>query len=274
MTEIEKVGSFITIERGIGPDGRVAIVRFDRGDKLNALSMQALRDLRDAARRFEDDTATSVVVLTGTKTAFSAGFDLNDNESYHRDGLGMGERRQLLRLGPQMCEAWERMDQVTIAAIEGHCIGGGAALVVSLDFRTCGEGSHFRIPEVALGMNMSWGSVPRILHLVGPARTKQAIILANERISAAQALQWGLVENVVPDGEVVDAARHFALRVAAHPPLPVRMVKRSVNALSTALDDLSAHMDVDQYALTTMSEDFREGVASFKERREPKFRGR
>ena len=274
VTNLESVGNLVTIERGLGPGGRVAVVRFDRGDRLNALSMQALRDLRDAARRFEDDTGTSAVVLTGTSVAFSAGFDLNDQESNHRDTLGMGERRQLLRLGPQMCEAWERMDQVTIGAIEGHCIGGGAALVVALDFRTCGASAHFRIPEVALGMNMSWGSVPRILHLIGPARTKQAVILANERISASQALQWGLVEEVVPDGTACDVALNFAERVAAHPPIPVRMVKRSVNALSTALDDLGAHMDVDQYALTTLTEDFREGVASFKERRVPEFRGR
>ncbi len=274
VPNVESVGTFVTIERGLGPGGRVSVVRFDRGDRLNALSMQALRDLRDTARRFEDDTSTSAVVLTGTATAFSAGFDLNDQESYHRDTLGMGERRQLLRLGPQMCEAWERMDQVTIAAVEGHCIGGGAALVVSLDFRTCGSSAHFRIPEVALGMNMSWGSVPRILHLIGPARTKQAVILANERISSAQALQWGLVEDVVPDGTAFDSALNFAERIAAHPPIPVRMVKRSVNALSTALDDLGAHMDVDQYALTTLTEDFREGVASFKERRAPEFRGR
>jgi enoyl-CoA hydratase len=274
MGDLRSVGEFVTVERGLGPGGRVAVVRFDRRDRLNALSMQAMRDLRDAARSFEDDTDTSAVVLTGTATAFSAGFDLNDNESYHRDSLGMGERRQLLRIGPQLCDAWERMDQVTIAAIEGHCIGGGAALVVSLDFRTCGKSSHFRIPEVALGMNMSWGSVPRILHLIGPARTKQAVILANERISSAQAREWGLVEDVVPDGSVFAATRDFADRVAAHPPIPVRMVKQSVNALSTALDDLSAHMDVDQYALSTMTEDFREGVAAFKQRRVPHFRGR
>jgi enoyl-CoA hydratase/carnithine racemase len=71
-----------------------------------------------------------------------------------------------------MCKAWQDMDQVTIAAIEGHCIGGGAALVVALDFRTCGRSAHFRIPEVELGMNMSWGSIPRMLALMGPARTK------------------------------------------------------------------------------------------------------
>jgi enoyl-CoA hydratase/carnithine racemase len=264
----------VFIERGLGPQGRVAVVRFDRGDRVNPMSMAAIRELRDAARSFEDDLETSVVILTGTARAFTAGFDLKDPETYHRNKLPLGERRQLLRLGPSMCRAWEQMDQVTIAAIEGHCIGGGAALAVALDFRFCGRSAHFRIPEIALGMNMSWGSLPRLLHLIGPARTKQAVILANDRIAASEAYEWGMVEKLVDDGTALDAAMEFATRVAEQPPIPVRMTKRSVNALATALDDLAAHMDHDQYALANMSEDFKEGVAAFLERRKPVFKGR
>ena len=110
------------------------------------------------------------------------------------------------------------MEQVTIAAIEGPCIGGGVALAASLDFRFCGEGAHFRIPEVALGMNMSWGSLPRLLALMGPARTKQAVILADDRISSAEAREWGLVEKVVPDGQALargDGVRRAHRRAAA-----------------------------------------------------------
>ena len=141
-----------------------------------------MRELRDVTRDFEDDLETSVVILTGSAKAFSAGFDLKDPEGRQRDTLSVGERIHRQRLGPRMCKAWQDMDQVTIAAIEGHCIGGGAALVVSLDFRFCGKSAHFRIPEVELGMNMSWGSIPRMLALMGPARTKQAVILASDRI--------------------------------------------------------------------------------------------
>ena len=265
---------FVKVEKGLGPQGRVAVVRFDRGDNINALSHQAMRELRDVPRDFEDDLETSVVVLTGGARAFSAGFDLKDADGRNRDALPMGERIQRQRLGPKMCKAWQDMDQVTIAAVEGHCIGGGAALVVSLDFRTCGKSAHFRIPEVELGMNMSWGSIPRMLALMGPARTKQAVILASDRISAADALAWGLVENVVEDGQAFATAMAFAEKVARQPPIPVRMTKSSVNRLAHALDDLAAHMDADQNVLTGLTDDYKEGTSAFREKRKPAFKGR
>jgi len=265
---------FVKIEKGLGPQGRIGVVRFDRGDGINALSRQAMRELRDAPREFEDDLETSVIVLTGSARAFSAGFDLKDPEGAARATLPLGERLNQQRLGPRLCRAWEQLEQVTIAAIEGHCIGGGAALAVALDFRICGRSAHFRIPEVELGMNMSWGSLPRLLALIGPARTKQAVILASDRIAAAEALDWRLVEKVVDDGQALDAALQFAERIALQPPLPVRMVKNSVNRLAFALADLAAHMDVDQNVLTSLSEDFKEGTSAFREKRKPTFRGR
>lgn len=265
---------FVKVEKGLGPQGRIAVVRFDRGDNINALSQQAMRELRDVPRDFEDDLETSVVILAGSARAFCAGFDLKDPEGRRREALPIGERVHRGRLGPKMCKAWQDMDQVTIAAIEGYCVGGGAALVVSLDFRTCGKSAHFRIPEVELGMNMSWGSIPRMLALMGPARTKQAVILASDRINAADALSWGLVEDVVEDGQAFAAAMAFAERVARQPPIPVRMTKSTVNRLAHALDDLGSHMDADQNVLTGLTEDYKEGTSAFREKRKPVFRGR
>jgi len=229
----------VSVEKGRGPEGRVAVVRLDRGDKINALSPAVMRELRAAALSFEDDTATSVVVLSGNAHVFSAGFDLKDAEGKARGSMGLGERRAALRIGPRMCRAWWEMEQVTIT-----------------------------------GMNMSWGSLPRLLALMGPARTKQAVILAEDRISSADAREWGLVEKVVPDGQALTEAMAFAERIAALPPIPVAMVKTSVNRLSGALDDLAAHMDGDQFALTNLTEDHAEGVAAFLQRRKPRFRGR
>jgi enoyl-CoA hydratase/carnithine racemase len=266
--------SYVTVTRGLGPEGRVALVRFDRGNRVNALSPEAMRQLRKAARDFEDDLETSVVVLTGNDKAFSAGFDLKDTERREKVALGLGEQRKAYRIGPSMCRAWAEMEQVTITAIEGFAIGGGAALAVSTDFRVLARGAHFRIPEIALGMNMSWGSIPRMMQLMGPARTKQAVILANERIEAADAYGWGLVEHLADDGKALDVAMDLANRIAAMPPIPVKMTKSTVNRLAGALDDLASHMDLDQYTLSTMGEDSKEGVAAFIEKRTPRFRGR
>jgi enoyl-CoA hydratase/carnithine racemase len=265
---------FVKIEKGLGPQGRIAVVRFDRGDNINALSRQAMRELRDVPRDFEDDLETTVVILTGSARAFSAGFDLKDPERANPGKLPVGEALLNQRLGPRLCRAWEQLEQVTIGAIEGHCIGGGVALAVSLDFRFCGKGAHFRIPEVELGMNMSWGSIPRLVSLIGPARTKQAVILASDRIGASEALEWGLVEKVVENGQALSAATQFAERIALQPPLPVRMVKTSVNRVSHALADAVAHMDVDQNVLTSLTEDYKEGTSAFREKRKPAFKGR
>jgi enoyl-CoA hydratase/carnithine racemase len=266
--------SAITIERGLGANGRIACVTFDRRDGLNALSIEAMDALRAAARSFEDDVDTSVVVLAGTPSCFSAGFDLKDVAGAARASLGLGERRRALKAGPRLCAAWHGLEQVTIAAIEGHCIGGGVALAASLDFRIAGDTAHFRIPEVALGMNMSWGSLPRLVQLMGPARTKQAVILAEDRITARDALDWRLIETIVPAGQSRAAAMAMAERIAALPPVAVAMTKTTINRIAGAHDDLAAHMDLDQFALTQTSEDHREAVAAFKARRKGVFSGR
>jgi len=268
------VANFVTIEKGLGPEGRIAVVRFDRGDGINALSPEAMRQLTQAARSFEDDGDTSVVVLTGGPKAFSAGFDLKDPEGRLRKSMDLGSLRRHLKLGPRLSRAWQDMEQITIAAIEGFCIGGGVALAVALDFRVMGRDAHIRVPEIGLGMNMSWQSIPRMLHLMGPARTKQAVILADQRISAAEAHEWRLVEEVVDPGAAFEAAMTLAAKVAAQPPLSVAMTKLTVNRLAHALDDLTSHMDVDQFALSSLTEDHKEGVAAFLERRKPRFRGR
>src|SRR5258708_3699715 len=265
---------FVKIEKGLGPDGRIAVVRFDRGDGINALSPDALRQLTNAARSFEDDGDTSVVVLAGGPKAFSAGFDLKDAEGRSRRTMDIGSLRRHLKLGPRLTRAWQEMEQITIGAIEGFCIGGGVALAVALDFRIMGRDAHLRVPEIGLGMNMSWQSIPRMLHLIGPARTKQAVILADQRISAADAHQRGLVEEVVDPGEAFGAPMTLAAKVAEQPPLSVAMTKLIVNRLAHALDDLASHMDVDQFALASLTEDHKEGVAAFLERRKPRFKGR
>jgi enoyl-CoA hydratase len=258
----------ITIER----QGRIATVRFDRGNRANAMSLGLMREMLAAARSFEGDHETSAIILTGGVN-FTMGFDLRDPESGEVRQADLQDRRERLALGPRMCQAWQDVEPITIAAIEGWCIGGGVALAVACDFRIMAEDATLYAPEIERGMNMGWGSIPRTVALVGPARAKRFFILA-ERVGASQAVEWGVAEEAAPNGATVDAALKMAERVAAMPPAQVRMIKEATNAAAFALGRAASALDRDQFVLAQGSADFLEGVASFEEKRPAVFSGR
>jgi enoyl-CoA hydratase len=257
---------FVTIER----QGRIAIVRFSRRDGVNALSRALITELIEVAASFQDDAEVSAVVLTGDPTIFTAGFDLKDAQS--QAAMSFAEKRVALTIGPRLCRAWEEIEAMTFMAIEGWCIGGGAALVVAGDIRVAGAGARFYIPEIERGMSMSWGSLPRLVNLVGPAKAKRLVVMA-EKCGAERALDWGLADEVAEDGKALDAALAMAERVAAMPPVQVRMCKLAINAAANALNQAVSALDRDQYMLAQSSDDFAEGVRSFMEKRPPNYTG-
>ncbi len=258
----------VSIER----QGRIAIVRFDRGIAANPLSYAAMRELTAAARSFDDDAHTSAVVLTGRADNFSMGADLKDPENRTLRDAPLAQRRLASMTGARLCRAWEEIQPLTISAIEGWCVGGGVALTVATDLRVIGARGGMYVPEIERGMNMSWGSVPRITNLVGPARAKRIVVLA-EKVMADRAVHWGLADEVVADGTALDAALEMAGRAAALPPVAVRMCKQDINAYANALAPVAAHSDFDQYALAQSGDDFLEGVEAFLEKRPPNYTG-
>ena len=253
--------------------GRVAIVRFDRGNRANAMSLELCRQLTVAARSFEGDSQTSAIVLTGRAEVFTNGADLKDAELSAARQAPLAERRVLMQTGGRMCRAWEELEPMTIAAIEGWCVGGGAALAVACDLRAAARNAMFYVPEIERGMNLSWGAVPRITHLVGPAKAKRIIILS-EKIDATRASDWGLVDELCEPGKALESALVMADRVASMPPVQVRMIKQAVNASAFALDRATSHADFDQFMVAAASGDFVEGTRSFLEGRPPNYTGR
>ena len=171
-----------------------------------------------------------------------------------------------------MCEAWEQVDALTLCAIEGWCVGGGAALAVSCDLRVVSETSTLYVPEVERGMNMSWGSIPRFVALIGPARAKRIAGLC-EKVSAQTALDWGLADHVVAPGSALARAHEIAEAAAKLPPTALKMVKQDVNVAALALAKATAHRDLEAFALMQQTDDFREGVKAFFEKRDPDFTG-
>ena len=250
----------------------IAIVRLNRADVNNRFDDSLMIALRDMAIALRDRTDINVVLLAGEPTFFSAGADLDSNLRPDAEKPRLLELRQQVRLGPDMCEAWERLEQITIVAIDGYCVGGAAALALACDFRILGAGGRMRLPEVPLGINMSWRSLPRLASLVGPSRAKRFAIMG-EFLNAETALDWGMADEVAAEGKALEAAQFLAKKINALPPLAVRMTKETINAVVNANHFAAAHMDRDQFLLTFGTQDFEEAVSAFFEKRAPKFKG-
>lgn len=251
-------------------NGRTALVTLSRADALNTFNPELMTALRDVALTLGNESDLAAVILRG-EGVFSAGVDVSSFAA--TTTVGVMEMRELLKLGPALCKAWEDIEAFTIAAIEGYCVGGAAALAAALDYRVLGASAFFRLPEVPLGMNMSWQTLPRLVAQIGPARTKQYVILG-QRVPANTALSWGLCEDVVADGGTLAAAQAIAEKIECLPPLPVRMTKQAINAHANALNHLASHMDRDQFLLAAQTKDFAEAVSAFLDKRPPLFTGR
>jgi enoyl-CoA hydratase len=239
----------------------VAIVRFDRGQKLNAFNQALIRELTETAYRFEFNQTIRAVVLTGAPNAFSAGMDLGDEMWSLTDANDL-ERRQMFYGGVRLCDAWERIPQVTIAAIDGMAVGAGVALALACDWRVATKDSFLSVPEVMVGINLQWGALPRLITLVGPARAKRICLLC-ERLSAAQSLEWGLLDAICISGSAIEAALALANQVAQRPPAAVRMVKEAVNATAYALHRATSYADADQSQLSAGFNDAQQARSKF-----------
>jgi enoyl-CoA hydratase/carnithine racemase len=233
----------VSIEYGQG----IAIVRINREEKRNAFNMALVDAVTEAAAALRKRRDVKVVVLTGTQKCFSAGADLSDPLQFDEE-ITLADKRYYALVGAEMIKAWEQLPQVTIAAVERYAIGGGLSLALSCDFRVTGEGAFLWVPEVAIGANYGWNTVPKLVSMVGPARTRRMVMLA-QRVSAADGLDWGLVDEVAPDGKVLEQALVLAQQLHDMPSMALQVSKRAINVVANAMGDISSHGDMEQVLL-------------------------
>jgi enoyl-CoA hydratase/carnithine racemase len=207
-------------------DGAIGRLVLDRPAKLNAMSRQMLSELVAAAGWFDELPDVKVVVVRGEGRAFTAGADIG---AMSADGDASG--REATDLGRRMAEAIGGMRAMTIAAIHGHCVGGGVVLATACDLRIAAQGTRFSIPEVDLGVPLTWSGIPRLVRELGPAVTKELVLLCRP-FDAAEAHAMRFINRVVAPEALAAEAEAWAEKLASQPAYALELTKRHVNAVA------------------------------------------
>ena len=241
-------------------EGPILRVHLNRPERHNALDTTALEEIAELFGGLQRDFEARVVVLGGRGSSFCAGADRKDPPGASRlvagSGAGERERRFVSQLGRRACRAIEAAEAVSIARLHGHVVGGGLALALACDFRVAARDALLHVPEVDLGVPLTWGAAPRLIHEVGAARARELLLLC-DRIDAERAERWGLVHRVVEPGELDDAVDDWARRLAAKPEVAVHMTKTQLRALAAR----AALGDVTEADGDLLAGAFRAGVA-------------
>ena len=253
----------------VSRDGPIATVALNNPDKLNALNKPMWEQLGAAMRELSADDSLRCVVLRGAgDQAFAAGADISEFARERADS------KQAKRYGALIHDTMQAVAQCrhpVIALIKGACVGGGLEIAAMCDLRICGESSKFGIPVNKLGLTMAYGELMGLLALVGRAVTLE-ILLEGRVFDAQEAFQKGLVNRVVPDGKIEEEAYALAKRTAEGAPLVNRWHKQFIERL-TVTAKLSDKEWNEGFACFD-TEDYREGVRAFLEKKKPQFRGR
>lgn len=250
----------------VEPQYPLAVVRLNRPQKLNALSPEMLQALAEALERLNAEEQVRAIVLYGGERAFAAGADIEAMAKANPVDIYLRNTRAL----------WQRIwaiNKPVVAAVRGVAFGGGCELALGCDLIVAGETARFAQPEIKLGVMPGAGGTQRLARAIGPARAME-MVLTGEPLSAPAALQAGLLNRVVPDERVLDVALELAGVVAARPAVAVRLARQALRYghERTLLEGME--LERRNYLLTYDTQDQKEGMAAFLEKRDAKFTGK
>jgi len=254
-------------------DGEIIKVAFNRPQQLNAMNDVMLNELMELCNELRSDTSVRFMILTGAGEAFSAGADLGsaiqDAEEASVPPYEFARQQQMQ--GHELMRRLEKLEQITVAAVNGVCMGAGLAIALACDFRIATEHAVFGLPEARVGLFFTWGCTSRLVRLIGPARAKDMIMPCDE-VYPREAMLWGLVNRIAPPQNLPGTTHEFVDKIAKKGPLAIRLAKKVVDASTLqGLGDTWA-CEPELVERVFLSDEPMEGFSAFLEKREPKFR--
>ncbi len=248
----------------------VATITLDRPSALNALNQAMIRSLDQILDTIAGDYDIRAVIITGSgERAFAAGADIREFTTLE----DVTAATALAATTHAVFEKIGRLRQPVIAAINGFALGGGLELALACDIRLAADSAMVGLPEVTLGLMPGWGGTTRLVRLIGPGATK-LLVFSGKRIDAAEAQAYGIIEKVYPKDQLMAEARALALHFAAQPPLSLAHAKQSIDhAHDVTLEDAN-RQEADLFGRTLVTQDGREGVQAFLEKRPAQWKGR
>lgn len=246
----------------------VAEIRLNRPHRLNAVTQQLYDELNAALGEAESDRDARVVLLTGAGRAFCVGADLKE----HKAGRMAFDRRQYLQGEQVVCKRLMQLKRPVVAAVNGYALGAGAELAIASDFLLMAESAQIGLPEISIGNFLGGGVTLLLPRLVGLAKARELVFLG-ERITGEEAVRIGLANRALPDEGFLDAAREFALRIAAKAPFSMQLAKEQLNFAAESTLDAALRAELEGMVFVGTTKDWQEGVNAFAEKRTPVFKG-
>jgi enoyl-CoA hydratase len=245
---------------------QIALIELHRPKELNALNRQLMIEVRDALRELDDDDNVRVIILTGGEKVFAAGADIKQ----------MANSTAIDMYNIDQFSTWDQIKKTKkpiVAAVSGFALGGGCELAMTCDMIIATETAKFGQPEIKIGTMPGAGGTQRLTRAIGKVRAME-MVLTGKFISAQEALQFGLVNRIVPVELMMFETLRFATEIATLSPVAVKLAKESVNnAFNSTLDE-GLIFERKNFYLTFASEDQKEGMAAFVEKRAPDFKGK
>jgi enoyl-CoA hydratase len=244
----------------------VALIQLNRPNELNALNLQLMQELRDTLKALDQNDQVRVLILTGNDQAFAAGADIKQ----------MADKTAVEMLVTDQFSTWDQIKKTkkpVIAAVSGFVLGGGCELAMTCDMIVASETTKFGQPEIKIGVMPGAGGTQRLTRAVGKAKAME-MVLTGRFISAEEALRYRLINSVVPVEMYLQEATRLATEIAAMSPLAAQLAKESVNRAFESHLEEGLHFERKNFYLTFASEDQKEGMKAFVEKRKPVYKGK